>query len=146
MRDESALAGEQAAQLVDNILERASDLLGDITPHVMARYYAAMPQAMERFEFHHPYKREKLEGEMIEQALYCLMRWHSDRSEIEIILSTTVPHHMFALDIPLELFTGMLDAVFDTIAETIPADADPDRTLWRGLHEALRQQVEESAF
>lgn len=127
------------ASLVDHILERAGDALGDITPRIMARYYAAMPKAKERFEFHHPFKREKLEGEMVEQALYCLMRWHSERSEIEIILGTTVPHHLHALDIPVDLFTGMMDAVCETIAETIPADQPTEQRCWQATHREMTQ-------
>lgn len=133
----STFTAKQGEELVDRILERAADALGDLTPLVMERYYAAMPQAMERFEFHQPVRREKLEGEMIEQALYCLMRWHRERSEIEIILATTVPHHLFALAIPLELFTGMVDAICEVVAGSIPTDNADELQCWHGLHREM---------
>jgi hypothetical protein len=137
MTDTAVLTAQYGAQLVDRILDRAADALGDLTPQVMARYYAAIPQAMQRFEFHQPVRREKLEGEMIEQALYCLMRWHSDRSEIEIVLATTVPHHLYALDIPLDQFTGMMDAVCETVAATIPAGEADELQCWQDLHREM---------
>jgi len=130
-------AGEQATQLIDAVLERAADALDDITPHVMARYYARFPEAQERFAFHNPEMPGKLEGEMVEQALYCLMRWHSDRGEIEVILDSTIPHHAVALAIAPELFTGMVDALCDTIAETIPPDADLEHAAWDSLRLGL---------
>lgn len=141
MNDAAIPLAACAASLVDRILERAADALDDITPQVMARYYAAMPQARERFEYHHPFKPEKLEGEMVEQVLYCLMRWHSERSEIEIILGTTVPHHLHALDIPIDLFTGMMDAVCETIAETIPADQLTEQRCWETMHREMTEFV-----
>lgn len=144
MRDGRVLAAKRNAELVDAILERASDLLGDITPHVMQRYYAAMPQAKERFAFHNPERPSKLEGEMIEQALYCLIRWHTDRSEIEIILDSTVPHHLYALDIPLELFTGMMDSLCETVAETIPASEADELRCWQEMQRDITLQMEES--
>ena len=145
MADGAVLTAQHGAQLVDSILDRAADALGDLTPQVMAHYYAAMPQAMERFEFHQPVRREKLEGEMIEQVLYCLMRWHSDRSEIEIILATTVPHHLHALDIPLDLFTGMMDAVCEVVAETIPSGQEGEMQCWQGLHREMTAFMLENA-
>lgn len=146
MTDGPVLTAQRSAELIDSILERVGDTLGDITAQVMARYYAAMPQAIERFEFHQPVRREKLEGEMVEQALYCLMRWHSDRSEIEIILSTTVPHHLFALDIPLALFTGMMDAVCETVAVTIPESETDELRCWQDMQRDIRLLMEESVL
>ncbi len=145
MADGAVLTAQHGAQLVDSILDRAADALGDLTPQVMARYYAAMPQAMERFDFHQPVRREKLEGEMVEQVLYCLMRWHSDRSEIEIILATTVPHHLHALDIPLDLFTGMMDAVCEVVAETIPSGQEAEMQCWQDLHREMTAFMLENA-
>ncbi|MCB2049589.1 MAG: hypothetical protein KDE32_15390 [Novosphingobium sp.] len=110
----------------------------------MDRFYAAIPEAKERFQFHQPVKREKLEGEMVEQALYCLMRWHTSRSEIEIILATTVPHHLVALDIPFEQFSGMVDAVCDVVAGTIPAGDEAEQRVWNDLHREIAAFMFES--
>jgi hemoglobin-like flavoprotein len=119
-------------------------MLGDITPHVMRHFYAAMPEAKERFEFHNPVHREKLEGEMVEQSIYCLMQWHTSRSEIEIILATTVPHHMVALDISFEQFSGMIDSVCDVVAETIPAGQEAEHRAWSDLHRDMAAILLES--
>lgn len=128
----------RTTQLVDAVLERAAETLGDITPHVMERYYGRFPEARERFAFHSPENPARLEREMVEQALYCLMRWHSDRGEIEVILDSTIPHHEVALGVASDLFTGMLDALCETIAETIPADAELERGAWTGCTSACR--------
>lgn len=132
---------ERAKALLDASLDRAAAELGDVTPHAMALFYAKHPEARERFDALYPGGRERLEQEMVEQALFCLMEWLNDRAVIEIILTTTVPHHAEVLAVSPELFLGLLGAVHDTVRATIPAHATEELAVWADIHAGLRAHV-----
>ena len=123
--------------LLDDSLTRAAEAIGDITPVVMARYYARYPEAAASFEHHGMGRTAALEGEMVENCLYCLMHCIERPTEIEILLDTSVPHHHFTLNVPLTWYQGLLDETIDVIAETIPADAADDPRLWAEIREKL---------
>jgi hypothetical protein len=140
--DGQAVAGdpEQVAML-DALLGRAADRLGDLRPHVMARFYGRFPASRATFETESAGNREALEGQMVAQTLWCLMTWVERPIEIRIVLQGTVPHHAAALNVPEPLFSGFIDAVMETIAETIPADAPEERALLASIHRALQAEV-----
>lgn len=131
------MAEDVHADLINRTLERASEQLGDITGAVYSRFYARCPRARASFATLDAGNPARLEGTMVEQALYCLMRWHESPGEIEIILMTTIPHHIETLDVDLEQFGGLLDAVCDVIAGSIPADALDELTAWQELRDTL---------
>lgn len=135
---------EDRLALLDTSLERAAEQLGDITPDVMARFYARFPRARERFETLYLGEREKLEGEMVEQTLYCLMEWYADRGEVEIILYSTIPHHVGYLKIEPRFFSGLIDAVCETIVSTIPVQATDELETWNDLQQTMRSMVSAS--
>lgn len=126
---------EQA--LVEKTLERSANQLGDITRPVFDLFYARWPNARAQFKLHDQNKPERLEGEMVEQAVYCLMRWYERPGEIEIILVTTIPHHIESLGISAEDFTNLFEAVFDTIGGTIPSTALDEMALWQNLRDTM---------
>jgi hypothetical protein len=140
-----AAAAPPAADLLDRILQRAADRLGDLRPDVMARFYARFPEAPALFETESAGHREVLEGQMVEQTLYCLMTWVERPVEVRIVLQSTVPHHEAALHASDRLFTGFLDAVVETIAGTIPAEAGAERDLLAAIHAALRRETSGAA-
>jgi len=59
--------------LLERGLERAAEALGDVTEPVMAAFYAGFPEAEASFERLSLDNRARLEGEIVAQALYCLM-------------------------------------------------------------------------
>lgn len=61
--------------LLNAILERGAEQLGDITPLVMERFYRRFPEARETFRTLGAAYGAQLEGEMIERTLHCLMNW-----------------------------------------------------------------------
>ena len=136
---------ETRKTLLTATLERAAAALGDITPLVYARYYAVHPEGRACFEENFPGGADKLEGEMVSQVLYCLMEWLDSPGEIEIILLCTVPHHAETLNVPPHLFTGLITAVNETVAESIPAEALAERAVWAELHGVLADVVAEGA-
>ena len=136
---------EAKKALLQSSLERAAGQLGDITPHVMASYYARHPEARERFEVLHSGNPRRLEGEMVEQVLYCLMEWFDSAGEIEIILVTTVPHHIDTLHIRPGLFIDLIAAVCETVVSTIPPDRADERGVWAELERELSRLSSSSA-
>lgn len=131
----------QRQSLLETTLTRASDLLGDVTPLVMALYYKRFPEALEHFEYHGMGETKRLEGDMVEQALYCLLDYLTMQGAIEIVLLGTVPHHIQTLKIPIELFDGLLDCLCDVIADTIPADNTDERRVLEDLRASLKALI-----
>lgn len=129
-------------QLVESALERAAEQLGDVTPPVMARFFARCPDAEASFVHHWPQHPERLQAEMVDNALYCVMTWYERRAEIEIILYTSVPHHADTLKIPRHWYGELLNATVDVLAETCPPDADAEAAMWTELRAALSALVE----
>ncbi len=124
--------------LLDASLERAAELLGDITPQVMAAYYARQPGGLESFEFHSLGDLNQLEGQMIEQVIYCLMQWYESPGEIEIILLTTIPHHIDTLKIAPQFFADLIEVTCDVIAGTIPAEATDEQAVWEEVRHEMQ--------
>lgn len=123
--------------LLDCGLMRAAEAIGDITPVVMARYYARYPEAAASFDHHGLGNTKSLEGEMVENCLYCVMHCIERPTEVEILLDTSVPHHHFTLDVPIVWYQGLLDTVIDVIAETVPAEAADEQRVWAEIRERL---------
>lgn len=136
---------EEKKALLNASLERAAEQLGDITPHVYARYYERCPDARASFEELHPGNRRQLEGQMVEQALYCLMEWYDCPGEIEIILVTTIPHHIETLHVKFEHFAELIDAVCETVTATIPPQQSGELAVWEELQAAMKALCKEGA-
>ncbi|HMO69199.1 MAG TPA: hypothetical protein PKD92_13965 [Novosphingobium sp.] len=120
-------------------LQRASEVLGDITPHVYAAYYARFPEARASFEQLHPGSVARLEGERVSQSLYCLMEWFDSPGEIEIVLLGTIPHHIETLGIAPQHFSELLLCTCDTLMATIPAEAGDERAVMAELRSTMAE-------
>lgn len=128
-------------QLLESALERVVDQQGDITAAAMARFYAVCPDAQASFEKHWPGRAERLEAEMVANALYFVMTWYERRSEIAITLGTSVPHHHFTLEVPVEWYGALLGAVIEQLAQGTPAEAADERAMWHDLRAELMHAV-----
>lgn len=131
--------------MLDSILVRAAEQLGDLHDAVMNRYYRQFPEALALFEEQSLGHRRRLEDEMIGSVLYCIMTWVERPVEVSIVLSSTVPHHGVALNIPLACFAGFTDAVLAEIAATIPADALAEAALLDDIRESLHRETTDAA-
>ncbi len=131
--------------LVEKILTRTAEEVGDIVEPVMSLYYRRLPDARSHFERHARDDLANLEGEMVERALYCLMTWFESPGEIDIMLSGSVPHHQDTLQVPPQFYLELINATADVIEGTIPPANPDEAAVWRELRSELRQIVENSA-
>ncbi len=131
--------------LISAVLERAAEQLGDITPLAVDLCYARNPEARTLFHALDTYHPARLEGAMVEQSLYCLMYWSESPGEVEIVLMTTLPHHIETVGVSAEHFTQFFQAVCDVIATTIPAEESAQRQAWEDQHKELLDLMASSA-
>ena len=132
---------ENKAVLLENILMRAAGQIGDVTVPVMTAFYRRYPEARQAFEIHGLGNLPKLEGGMVENSIYCLMRWVEAPSEIRIMFNESVPHHNDILRVPPEWYTGLIEATVDVIGETIPANCKEERELWHATCDQLSETI-----
>ena len=133
--------GDQRQALLDAVLERVE---ADLTAPVMARFYARFPDARASFEHHWPGRAERLEAEMVGNALYYLMTWFERRSEVEIALGTSIPHHHHILNVPVEWYGGMIEAVLEEATAHAPPASAAEAAMWADLRAGLAHAVETS--
>ncbi len=132
--------------LLETRLERAADALGDITDPVMKRYYSIHPDARASFREHGLGNRVKLEAEMVESVVYCLMNWLDRPQEIRVMFGSTVPHHEETLHVDSDWFTGLVDAATDVITETIPSTHQDERQLWEEIRQGVNALIADARY
>lgn len=135
----------QKQALLDAVVSRAAENLGDITEKVFDAYYQHYPEARGPFEEHSNGRRRRLEGEMVEQVLYCLLTWYERPGEIEVILLNSVPHHNNVLKVRPEWYGALIEVTCDIIGATIPASEIDEGEVWSEVKAELRRLVEGSA-
>ena len=131
--------------IVEGILTRVAEHSGDITEQVFELYYQRLPEARERFQHHSQGNIINLQGEMVAQALYCLMTWYESPGEIEILLMGSVPHHNHTLKIPPIFYRELINATATVVANNIPEENGEERAVWNEVTEELKELVESSA-
>ena len=130
--------------LLERSLERAAETLGDITDPVIQQYYKNHPEARTSFETHGLGNTVKLEAEMVESVVYCIMNWFDRPEEIRIMFGSTVPHHEHTLNVSADWFGGLVDAAVSTITATIPETETDERTIWQDIQSGLNQVILEA--
>jgi hypothetical protein len=130
--------------LLEAVLTRAAEDVGDLTRPAMALFYERYPEAKAAFERHAFGNRERLEAEMVDTALYCLMTWLEREIEVSILLHGSVPHHNETLHVRPEWYSGLLSSVIDVIASTIPADAADEVALMQDIRRDLLDAIEQA--
>ena len=129
---------------LERALEIAADVVGDIVPPAMALFYERFPQARASFEHHGVGATEKLEREMVDNALYCLMTWPLRKSEVQILLYGSIPHHKNTLEVSEQWYLGLIDAVVDVITGALPNDAREERAALSGIRAGLEQAIRDA--
>lgn len=128
--------------LIEEILMRAADQMGDVTPAAMEVYYRRHPEVKAVFESHDHGGRDQLEGMMIENALHCLMRWFEAPAEIEILLNGSVTHHSDTLHVSPDWYGDLIEATAEVIAATIPANNAAELAVWNELRKGLQGVID----
>lgn len=122
---------------LERALEIVADAVGDIVPPVMALFYSRFPDALASFEHHGLGKREKLEREMVDNALYCLMTWPVRKSEVQILIYGSIPHHKDTLSVSEHWYQGLIAAVVDVVSGALPEGADAEHAALSGIKAGL---------
>lgn len=135
-------AAEKMA-LVEDILTRAAEQIGDITPTAMEVYYRRHPAAKAAFEANGLGKRTQLEGMMIENSLHCLMNWFESPGEIEILLGGSVLHHHDTLNVPSDWYSDLIETTAEVVAQTIPANNAAELAAWNEVRRDLRGIIDD---
>lgn len=130
--------------LLDRILLRAAESLGDLAPAAIELFYSRHGEARAAFERHGLGKREQLEADMVETALYCLMTWVERPGEVAIMLYGSVPHHSNTLHVRPEWYRCLLDSVIDLVAATIPPEAAQETALIDEIRACLQGAIDEA--
>ncbi len=139
------MGSAQKLAVVEQILSRVVEDMGDITQAVIALYYQRLPEARERFQYHAQGNIDNLQGEMVAQALYCLMTWFESPGEIEILLLGSVPHHSETLKIPSTFYRELINATAEVVESTIPTENSEQLAIWREVRSQLQNLVDQSA-
>ncbi|MFN5821836.1 MAG: hypothetical protein ACK44Y_15620, partial [Novosphingobium sp.] len=127
-------------------LERAAEVLGDLTEPVMAEFYCRFPDAQASFAHHSPHSPARLEAEMVGNTLYYVMTWFESPTEARIYFDTSVPHHRVALDVPPDWFRGLIEVLIDVIEAGVPALDAAEEQAWDEMRAALVGLVERNRF
>ena len=131
--------------ILEEILYRAADETGDLTPVVMKRFYEGFPESRSLFEHHGGKNCRRMEADMVESALYSLMTWYESPAEIEIMFGHTIPHHEL-LNIPVDIFDGLLTITLAVIEESLDPTNRDHREVWRELEISLHGLVKSSSL
>jgi hypothetical protein len=142
---QQSMANSDKLQVLESILERAADELGDITPLVMADFYSLHPGSRELFGHHGGQNVGRMEADMVESALYCLMTWFDRPAEIEIMFTHTIPHHEM-LNIPVEQFAGLLESTIRVLGATLATDDSSGACIWGELEDSLLKLAKNSSL
>ena len=129
-------------QVVEAILERVSEVICDITDPVMAEFYRSEPEAEQLFKQHRPVDTVWLEAGMVEQALYCFMRWHESPGEIEMSMLGSVPHHAETLAVSVDHYRKLINATATVIRNVIPPENSLEIELWDEITNSLHKIVD----
>ena len=119
-----------AVGIAERSLERLSVERGDVTVEVMKRFYHAFPDARASFIHHGLSDIAVLEGRMVAESAFLLLQWSENPQTARIDHGTAVPHHNDTLKVGPHWYLGMVDAFLTLLYETIPADAEEERSHW----------------
>lgn len=121
---------------------RLAGAKGDITAEVIERYYRACPDARASFIHHGLGNAPELEGRMVSETAFLLMRWAADPSAAKIEQGTTICHHQDTLEVGPQWYIGLIDAVLETLLECIPAEAGDELAMWIEVRSEISDFIE----
>lgn len=130
------------ADLIDQILTRTAEHTGDITPLVLAAYYRLHPTAEALFNEHAGGNKARLEGMMVENAVFFLMKWVESPPEVEFLINDSLEHHNDTLRVSPKLYSDLIECTAQVVADTIPETHAEERRAWAEVRQNLSDLVE----
>lgn len=132
----------ERAALAEASFERMAEAKGDITRAVIERYYRMLPDARASFEHHGLGNTAELEGRMVTETAFLLIKWAENPQVAKVEQGTTIVHHQDTLVVGPHWYMGLIDAVLGELFDTIPADAGNERQLWLQIRREIAEFVE----
>ena len=142
--DKAGLTRADKIALIEQGLMRAAEVIGDLNAPVMGEFYRRCPQALAAFEQHACGNRPRLEAEMMDNVLYCIMCWFERPEEIRILLFSSVPHHQETLKVDADWYAALLGAGVDIVAATVPPGVDDERAAWVEMRAGFVRAIDEA--
>lgn len=137
----TALTREEKRELADRTLERAAEIVGDITQPTLDRFFARFPEAEAAFVRLADVDADQVEGRMVENCLYCMMEWFGRPGEVRGVIEDQIPHHVRTLEVSAQWYWEMLRASLEVVSEIIPPEAPDEAAVWAEMSEGLRTMI-----
>jgi hypothetical protein len=126
--------------LLDRVLIEAAEAAGDITPLVMERLYADLPEARALFADSGYGPREETEIKMASSALYCIMDIVENPVVVRYFLEDEVERHS-GVGVPTALFWGLISATLKVLEAHLEPQFVEGRALLQRLEGDLHAMV-----
>lgn len=130
-------AGAFDRDVIHQSLEKAAEVLGDITPLVYESLFSRLPDVEHHFRVKGEVFKHDLQSQMVQDAIYAFMEYLETPEEVDIVFKYTIPQHL-DLGIPVEYFNALLSAVAEVVCSAVAAEErEPTRSSWNQLTEEL---------
>ena len=125
-------------QLLDAIVERAAEQLGDVHPQILAYFFAQHPEAKQVFTHHGGAHQTSMQHAMVDWGLYCLFCWLEHTPEAKNVLTDAARQHK-SKHIDLEITHALMTSIFFIIGQSICDESSAERQLWNRLEAEIIQ-------
>lgn len=122
-----------ALAMMEESLERVSELCEDLTPLVYDRFFERHPDVQPYFM-----TGQRARGRMLHEVMTWLIEAAEDRDYLPINVEVMVKDHVAFGRIPLSAYRGLLDAFIATMATLLGEAWTPAyEAAWRGAADRL---------
>lgn len=141
----ASMTRDEKRELAERSIERAAEVVGDITQPTLDRFYARFPEAKAAFLRLAGNDCDRVEARMVENCLYCMMYWFGRPGEVRGVIEDQIPHHIRTLEVSAQWYWEMLHASLEVVMETIPPEAQDEIALWSEMSEGLKAMIANAA-
>ena len=131
-------AQEQAAemQLLETILERAAEELGDVHPQIIRYFFSQCPEAEEVFTQHGGIHRIAMQNAMIDWGMYCLLCWLDNVGEAKNAL-TDAAHRHKSSQIDSRFTRTLMESMFTVLGRGVSLEDVAEQRLWHRIESEI---------
>lgn len=128
------------SDLVTESLEQAAEIAGDITPAIYQRYFESCPGS----EALMSHIDELVQAKMMAEVYRLVML--SDFTDEQGYLNFEVSNHALAYSVEPHMYSNLLYALMDTVAETLGKDWTSNyQSAWEDRLDSLLQEINQRA-